>query len=437
MANRGVRRRALRVSAAAVAMVLVAEGAVWLLRPRERPIQPAGVSEGDYFTRAEIERGRAYSDGQRWLLLAAIGAQGAVLVSFALGRPAPVRHGLQRLEGRPVVGAAAAGAGISLALGVAALPAGIAAHERAVDYGISTQSLGFWLQDAGKAAAISAALAAVGAALLIALVRRFGSRWWIPGSFAVAAIAVVFAWLAPVLLAPLFNKFTPLSEGSKARADVLALGRRAGVEIGEVYRVDASRRVRSLNAYVDGVGPTKRVVLYDNLLRHTKRPELRSVVAHELGHVKHDDVGRGLAFVALVSPLGLLFVREVAGALTRRTGVGERGPGAVPAYTLGLAIAAFALGIPGNQLSRQVEASADTFALELTHDPHALIRVQRQLALSSAADPDPPGIATALIGTHPPTMERIGAAVAFAQRTAPPRREHLVSPHGRSARGAS
>src|SRR5215218_630625 len=181
MANRGVRRRALRVSAAAVAMVLVAEGAVWLLRPGERPVQPAGVSEEDYFTRAEIERGRAYSDGQRWLLLAAIGAQGAVLVSFALGRPTPVRHGLQRLEARPVVGAAAAGAGISLALGVAALPAGIAAHERGVDYGISTQSLGFWLQDAGKAAAISAALAAVGAALLIALVRRFGSRWWIPG----------------------------------------------------------------------------------------------------------------------------------------------------------------------------------------------------------------------------------------------------------------
>ncbi len=417
MAKPDGRRRALRVGAAAVAMVLVAEGAVWLLRPRERPIQPVQVSEHDYFTEAQIERGRAYSDGQLWLLLAAVGAQGAVLVALALGRPRFVGRGIGRLEARPVLGAAAAGAGISIALGVAALPAGIAAHERAVDYGISTQSLGFWLTDAGKSAAIGATLTAGGAALLIALVRRCGSRWWMPGTVAVAAIAVVFAWLAPVVLAPLFNKFTPLPADSRARADVMALGRDAGVDIGQVYRVDASRRVRSLNAYVDGIGPSKRVVLYDNLLRRTDRPELRSVVAHELGHVKHDDVPRGLAFVALVAPLGLIFVRELGGTLAERTGVDERGPGALPAYALGLAIASLALGVVGNQLSRQVEASADTFALELTHDPHALIQVQRHLALSSVANPDPPDIVTALAGTHPSTIDRIGAAVAYERET--------------------
>ena len=113
----------MRVGTAAVAMVLVAEAAVWLLRPRERPIEPAPVSESDYFTPAQIERGRAYGDGQLWLLLGAVGAQGAVLVTLALGRPAIVRRGLQRLEARPVIGAAAAGAGLSVALGAAALPA--------------------------------------------------------------------------------------------------------------------------------------------------------------------------------------------------------------------------------------------------------------------------------------------------------------------------
>jgi Zn-dependent protease with chaperone function len=409
MAKPDGRRRALRVGVAAVAMVLVAEGAVWLLRPGERPIQPAQVSEHGYFTEAQIERGRAYSDGQLWLLLAAVGAQGAVLVGLGLGRPRFLRRRLERLEARPIVGAAAAGAGLSIALGLAALPAGVAAHERAVDYGVSTQSLGFWLADLGKSAAIGAALAAAGAALLIALVRRFGSRWWLPGTVAVAAIAVVFVWLAPVVLAPLFNRFTPLPATSKARAEVLALGRRAGVDIGQVYRVDASRRVRSLNAYVDGVGSTKRVVLYDNLLQRTNRPELRSVVAHELGHVKHDDVPRGLAFV-----------RELGGLLAQRTGVDERGPGALPGYALGLMVASLALGVVGNQLSRQVEASADTFALELTHDPHALIQVQRRLALSSVADPDPPGIVTALAGTHPSTVDRIGTAVAYERETAAP-----------------
>ena len=407
----------MRVGTAAVAMVLVAEAAVWLLRPGERPIQPAPVSESDYFTPAQIDRGRTYSDGQLWLFVAALGAQGAVLVTLALARPSAVRHGLERLEARPVLGGAAAGAGLSVALGVAALPASIAAHQRAVDYGISTQSFGSWLQDTGKSAAIGAALAAAGGALLIALIRRFGRRWWLPGTVAVGAIAVVFVWLTPVLLAPLFNKFTPLPAGSKARAQVLRLAHRAGVDVGQVYRVNASRRVRSLNAYVDGLGSTRRVVLYDNLLRRANRPELRSVVAHELGHVKHDDVPRGLAFLIIVTPLGLLFASELGGAMVARTGVGPRGPAALPAYMLGLATAALVLGVPGNQLSRQVEASADTFALRLTHDPQALIQVQRRLALSGVANPDPPALVTALIGTHPSTLDRIGAAVAYQRET--------------------
>jgi STE24 endopeptidase len=394
-------------------MVLVAEAAVWLLRPRERPIEPAPVSESDYFTPAQIDRGRVYSDGQLWLLLGAIGAQGAVLVTLALGRPAVVRRGLGRLEARPLIGAAAAGAGLSVALGAAALPASLAAHERAVDYGISTQSLGFWLADTGKSAVIGAVLAGAGAALLIALVRRFGSRWWLPGSLAVVAIAAVFVWLAPVVLAPLFNRFSPLPADSKARSEVLALGNRAGVDIGQVYRVDASRRVRSLNAYVGGIGPTKRVVLYDTLLKRANQDELRSIVAHELGHVKHDDILRGLAFVGLVAPLGLLFVRELAGAIAPRSGSDGRGPAALPAYALGLALASLLIGVVGNQLSRRVEASADTFALELTHDPRALIQVQRRLAITNVANPDPPAVVTALLLTHPPTIDRIGAALAY------------------------
>jgi STE24 endopeptidase len=394
-------------------MVLVAEVAVWLLRPRERPIEPAPVSASEYFTSAQIDRGTAYRDGQLWLFLGAVGAQGAVLVTLALGRPAVLRRRLEGLKDRPVIGAAAVGAGLSVALGVAALPAGIAAHERSVDYGISTQSLGFWLGDAGKSAAIGAALAAAGGALLIFLVRRFRGRWWLPGSLAVVAIAAVYAWLAPVVLAPLFNKFSALPAGSEARSEVVELGRRAGVDIGQVYRVDASRRVRSLNAYVGGLGSTKRVVLYDTLLERANRPELRSIVAHELGHVKHDDILRGLAFVALVAPLGLLFVRELGEAAAERAGTDRADPGALPAYALGLALATLILGVAGNQLSRRVEESADTFALKLTHDPSALIQVQRRLAVENVSNPDPPGVVTALLGTHPSTVDRIGAALAY------------------------
>ncbi len=104
-----------------------------------------------------------------------------------------------------------------------------------------------------------------------------------------------------------------------------------------------------------------------------------------------------------------------------------RGPAALPAYLLGLAVASLVLSVPGNQLSRKVEASADTFALRLTHDPRALIEVQRRLALSSVSDPDPPGLVTALLGSHPSTVDRIGAALAYEHahprgRMAPPSR---------------
>jgi STE24 endopeptidase len=290
---------------------------------------------------------------------------------------------------------------------------GIAAHERAVDFGISTQGLGSWLGDAAKQAAIGAAIAAPIAAGFAALVRRLPRAWWIPGSVLAVSIAAVMTWLAPVVLAPLFNRFEALPKGSPARAQVLELAKRAGVDVGNVYRVDASRRVRSLNAYVDGIGSTKRVVLYDNLIKGTDRAQLSSVVAHELGHVKHDDILRGLAFVALAAPLGLLFARSVGEPLSRRTGFAPGSPGSIPAYALGLALASLAIGIVGNQLSRQVEASADSFALDETHAPKPFIQLQRKLALSSVSDPDPPAIPQFLLGSHPTTVERIGAALAW------------------------
>ncbi len=305
------RSNAIRVGGAAVAMVIVAEAAVWLLAPREHIPEPLPVDPADFFGAEEITRAEDFRGGQRWLFIAGLAAEGALLVALASGRPAPARRLLVRLGKRPIAGAAAAGAGVALVTRVVTLPMSLAAHERAVDVGLSTQSLGSWLWDVARSAGITAVLTAGGTALLIALVRRFPRRWWIPGAAGVTAIAVVFTWLGPVVLAPIFNRFDPLPDGSSARADVVELGRRAGVEIGEVYRIDASRRGTSLNAYVDGIGSSKRVVLYDTLLADAEREELRSVVAHELGHVAGDDIRRGILYVAIVAPLGLLFVREL------------------------------------------------------------------------------------------------------------------------------
>jgi STE24 endopeptidase len=405
--------RSARVGGAAVAMIVVAELAVWLLSPRNEPPDPVPVAETDYFSAAELDRAHAFRDPQRWLGIAGLAVEGAVLVAVALGHPAPLRRRLERLASRPLLGGAVAGASVAVLISVAAVPLGLVAHERAVDAGLSTQDLGSWLWDLARSAGITALLTAGGTALLLFLVRRFPRRWWIPGAVLTTGLATVFVWIAPVVLAPIFNKFEALPESSRARADVLELADEAGVDVGEVYRIDASRRVTSLNAFVDGIGSSKRVVLYDNLLDEAERPELRSVVAHELGHVAHDDIGRGILYVAIVAPFGLLFARELSLAIAARRGVDPAAPVAVPIYLLAITAASVALGVPGNQLSRKIERSADQFALELTDDPEALIDLQVRLARTNLGDPDPPGWSTAIFGTHPPTVDRIGAALSF------------------------
>ena len=404
---------AARVGLTAFAMVAVAEGAVLLLAPSEPGIPPLPVDAGDYLSPAEIARAVDYRDGQRLLLIAGLGAQALAVGTLAVGRPRAVRRTLANLAARRWAGPAAAGVLVVVVAELAALPTSFAAHERAVDAGISTQSLGPWLFDHGRSLLIGALVAAGGATLLAGLIRRFPRRWWLPAAAGTVGLGAALTLLAPVVIAPQFNDFERLPDDSPLRADVLELGRRAGVDIGEVYRVDASRRSSTLNAYVSGLGPTKRVVLYDNLIDDADRVELESVVAHELAHVAHSDIPRGIAFAAIVAPLGLLFARELAGLLVRRSGAQPGTAASVPAYLLALAVTAFVLNVPGNQLSRDVEASADAFALRVTEDPNALIDLQVRLARANLSDPDPPELSRVLFGTHPTTVERIGSALAW------------------------
>ena len=194
---------------------------------------------------------------------------------------------------------------------------------------------------------------------------------------------------------------------------MLDLARRAGVDVGQVYEIDASRRTTAANAYVTGIGHTKRVVLYDNLLKDFTPAETRLVVAHELGHVTHDDVPRGLLYLAIVAPFGMFAVARLGERLAGREAIGTAA--ALPGVLLAVAIVAPALTVVSNQLSRDVERSADAFALRLARDPKTQIAFQRRIAVKNVSDPDPPTWVTFLLGTHPPTIERIGQAAAAAR----------------------
>jgi len=403
-----------RLPLALVAAAGAAAVATLLLRPQDGLIEAAAVDPTAYFSAAELERARDFSGPQRMVGLAGLGLSAATLALLALRPPRLMREALERASERPLLGASAVGAGLSLALAVVGLPLAAVAHERAVDFGLSTQSWPAWLSDSGKATAIGALFAGVGALLAVAVVRRFPRHWWAPASVGVVVIAVAVTTLAPVTIDRVFNRFEPLPKG-ELRSEVLDLARRSGVEVGEVYRIDASRRTTGANAYVGGLGATKRVVLYDNLIDEFPPEEIRSVVAHELAHVKNHDLSRGLLWLAIVAPGATLLVQRLGETLSRGRPAGT--PAALPALALSLGIVSFAVGAASNVLSRQVEARADAYALELTSDPEAAIGQDRRLAVQNVSDPDPPAVWHALFGTHPTTVERIGMAVATRRET--------------------
>jgi STE24 endopeptidase len=399
----------LRLPLAFVVTVAAAAVATYLLRPRSGLIEPAPVHAEQYFTAFQLDRAEDFRSVQRLLGLAGLGIGIGTLAVLAWRPP---RGLMARLERRPLLGGAAAGAGISLVLVVTGLPISAWMRARALDVGLATQSWPDWAVDVVKAAAIGAVTAAIGGLIAMALVRRFPRSWWAPAALLVLAYGVVTIWLYPIVIDPVFNRFDRLPQG-KLRSEVLQLADQAGVDVGEVYRVDASRRTSAANAYVIGLGHSKRVVLYDNLIDDFSPGEVRTVVAHELGHQKHDDLLRGLAWLAIVAPAGTFLVQALAERIgQRRLGT----PAALPAIALAIALVSLGLGCASNVLSRKVEASADTFALRVTRDPEDFIGFQRRISVQNVGDPDPPGWYQTLFGTHPTTLERIGAGVAFESK---------------------
>jgi STE24 endopeptidase len=384
--------------------------ATGVLRPRSGLIEPAPVAARDYFSGEQIERARAYQRPQRLLGLAGMTLEGAALTLIALRPPPRLSRELERAGANPIAGAAAFGAGLSLGSRALGLPLSAVRQRRAKRAGISVQSWPGWLSDVAKSSAIGSGLNAAALAGAMGLLRRYRSHWWLPASLGATAVSSAFILLSPVLLDPVFNKFEPLPEG-ELRREVLALAERAGVQVGEVYRIDASRRTTAANAYVTGLGRTKRVVLFDTLLNDFPAGEVHSVVAHELSHVRYRDVQRALLWLGIAAPAGLHLVQRLTEWIA---GDDEPTPAMLPALILSLGIVSFAGGIASTALSRRVEQRADAFALDLTEDPDSFIELERRLAVKALADPQPPRLLQKLFGTHPDAIQRIGYGVTYA-----------------------
>jgi STE24 endopeptidase len=279
-------------------------------------------------------------------------------------------------------------------------------HERR--WGFSTQGAGGWLADRAKGLAVSLLLGAAAWSAAVALARALPRSWALPASGALALAVLFLSFVAPVVLEPLFNRFRPLEDEALATS-VRRLSQRAGVPVQEVLVADASRRTTKVNAYVSGIGRTRRVVLFDTLLEAADPAAVAVVVAHELGHRRY----RHVAKLTLLAMAGAAVAVAVLWAVLG-TRVGD--PRSLPEVLLLLLALELAALAPGAWLSRRFERAADRCSLELSEEPAAFARAHLELARRNLSDLEPPRLVYVLLFSHPTAPERLALGRAWPTR---------------------
>ncbi|WFE67107.1 M48 family metallopeptidase [Micromonospora sp. WMMD714] len=405
---------------AALVLALVVVGALlvpWHRPPAPRADQLAALRD---LPTDQVARGRAFQAALRPGRYT--GLVVGLLVALLLGLT-PLGARLVELAGRPfgdhwIARAVLGGIAVVLVADLLTLPFAAWRQSVLTRYGLSTHGWGGWTVDLLKSYAVSAV---VGAVVLLGFytVTRLAPRWWWAfGAAGAAGLVVLLSFVLPVLVEPVFNRFTPMEPGP-LRTELTALAARDGVPVRDVLVADASRRTRAVNAYVSGLGPTRRVVVYDTLLREATPAEVTSVVAHELGHAKDRDVWTGTLTGALGAATAVvaLYLLGSWTPLLRRAGVDSIAEPRAFALLIALVTVVGLVAAPVQALmSRRVEARADAHALALTGDPATFEAMQRRLAGVNLGDPDPPRWEYLWSASHPSTVERMAAARAYARQ---------------------
>ncbi|MEU4425633.1 M48 family metallopeptidase [Actinoplanes sp. NPDC024001] len=396
--------------------VFVMTAVPWQRAPAPRADQLAALEQlpADQVARARSFHGELRPGNYLGLTL-------GLLVALALGLT-PIGARLVELAGRPfgdhwLARAVLGGLAVVLVAELVTLPLAIWRHTIVVRYGISTQTWSGWGVDLLKSYVVGAVIGGLTLAGFFT-VTHFAPRWWWAfGAAGAAGLVVLLSFVLPVLVEPIFNRFTPMPDGP-LRTELLALAERDGVPVRDVLVADASRRTRAVNAYVSGLGPTRRIVVYDTMLTEATPEEVVSVTAHELGHAKDNDVLTGTIMGALGAAAAViaLYLLGSWGWLLRLAGVDSIGePRAIGLLLAMTTVAGLVAGPAQAFVSRRVEARADHHALMLTGDPETFEAMQRRLGSVNLADPDPPHWEHAMFASHPSTVQRMAAARAFAR----------------------
>lgn len=274
-------------------------------------------------------------------------------------------------------------------------------------FGLSNQTLAMWFSDYLKENGISILISSLGMTGIYALMVYIPKYWWIISSAVLAIFIVVITYLYPILIDPLFYKFEKLKD-TNFQEQIINIAGKAGIEVKEVLVADASRKTNKANAYFTGIGGSKRIVVFDNLINNFSRKETLNVIAHEIGHWYNWHIFKSIIIGIISGTAGLFLINAV---FTYSNMVGDFK--SILVIILLISIISF-LSLPlQNAVSRTFERQADNFTMQATENPDAQIQLMLKLAESNLSNVSPHWYIKYFLYSHPPIMERIEAAKNF------------------------
>ena len=278
-------------------------------------------------------------------------------------------------------------------------------------FGFNTTTLGTWIVDRIKTLALAAALGIPLIAFLLKLVEWTGSLWWLWGWGALMVFQGIMLVLAPVVIMPLFNKFTPLPDGT-LKARLLDLARRTGFVASSIEVMDGSRRSRHANAFFTGLGRFRKIVLFDTLISQLGEAELEAVLAHEIGHYRLRHIPKMLAWSSIMTLGAFAAIAWLAGEPRFFAAFGFTAtsvPVALLLFTLLSDAVTFWFSPLSHILSRRFEYQADAYAAQAVGEFHSLVLALRKLHEKNLSNLTPHPLYSGFYYSHPTLLEREAA----------------------------
>jgi len=394
-------------------------------RQQATPLDAAAATQAwlDSVPREKREKSDAYFEGGYWLLLWNYLAAAAIsILLLSSGISARLRDFSEGLARSKTLQVACYGVPYLLLVYVLSFPLNVYEHFfREHQYGLATQTFPAWFSEQLIGLALTIVGGTIFLVVLYAVFRRAPKTWWIWGTMVAVVFSFVLLFIAPVFIEPLFNTYKPLTK-PEISEPILAMARANQIPVKQIFEVDASRQTTRVSANVSGILGTTRVALNDNLLNQCTLPEIRAVMAHEMGHYVLNHGAKLLTYLGIFIFVGFALTRILFGVALRRCGEkwrvrGIADPAGLPLLALIFSTLLFLATPLLNTVVRVTEREADAFGINTSREPDGMAKVTLKLGAYRKLDPTP--LEEFIFYDHPSGRARIRMAVDWKAANLP------------------